>query len=67
MSEREEFEEWLEKTEPKLPTTHDVEVAWRAWQARSDNASDMVGEVAKLNTIINNQRSEIRALKQANN
>lgn len=35
-TEREAFVSWLEKTDPKLPTTHDVEVSWRAWQARAE-------------------------------
>lgn len=36
MTEREAFVVWLETTKPPLPTTHDVEVAWRAWLARSE-------------------------------
>ena len=35
MTEREAFEAWLEAAEPKIPTTVQVEVAWRAWQARA--------------------------------
>lgn len=35
MTERKAFVAWLETLAPKLPTTHDVEVAWRAWTARA--------------------------------
>lgn len=61
MTEREQFVEWLETTEPKIPTTFEVEVSWRAWHARAEVET---GEIARLNTIINNQRFEIRELKQ---
>lgn len=36
MTEREAFVAWLEIAKPPLPTTHDVEVAWRGWLARAE-------------------------------
>lgn len=39
MAEREDFVAWLETLTPALLTTHDVEVAWRAWEARSGRSS----------------------------
>lgn len=36
MTEREAFVAWLEIASPRLPTTHDVKVAWRGWLARAE-------------------------------
>lgn len=43
MTEREQFVAWLEATEPKIPTTAQVEVAWRAWQASAGKRCACLG------------------------
>lgn len=35
-AERIAFVKWLEQLQPPIPTTREVEQAWRAWQARAD-------------------------------
>lgn len=46
-AERIAFVKWLEQLDPPIPTTREVEQAWRAWQARADLLSGAVaaGEI----------------------